>query len=110
MTTLYFRNLFGEIACWIFSCFLDEMVSIRGKINGILNEIKIVDMDTHAFIHTLATDSRNYILAKYPKELSNKATYTLLFATPIHWLFAGSSNDESTSINGFSLTGYFKTS
>ena len=93
-----------------FLAYLDEMVSIRGKINGMLNEIKIVDLDTHAFIHTLASDSRNYILAKYPKEIANKATFTLLFATPIHWLFAGSLNAESTDMNGFSLTGYLQTS
>ncbi len=78
------------------------MVSIRGKVNGELNNVKLQDQDCHAFIHTLPTDGRNYIVARYPKEIGTKSTFTLLFATPIHWLFAGS---NSNSLNGFSLTG-----
>jgi len=80
----------------------DEMVNVRGKINGQLNGHKIVDNDMHAFIHTLASDGRNYIVARYPAEIGADSTLTLLFATPIHWLFAGSS---ITTLNGFELTG-----
>ncbi len=80
---------------------IDEMVNVRGTINGQLNGKKILDSDMHAFIHTLASDGRNYIVARYPAEIGADSTLTLLFATPIHWLFAGSSE----IYNGFELTG-----
>lgn len=80
----------------------DEMVNARGKINGRVNDINLDDSDMHAFVHTLASDGRNYIVARLPKELGAESTLTILFASPIHWLFAGSS---TTIFNGFEMTG-----
>ena len=57
----------------------------------------------HAYVYTLPSDSRNYVaIGRLPAEVGNKATLLLPFATPIHWIFAGSS---SNALNGFSLTG-----
>ena len=44
----------------------------------------------------------NYVaIGRLPAEIGNKATLLLPFATPVHWIFAGSS---SNALNGFSLT------
>jgi hypothetical protein len=76
---------------------------LRGKVNGHVNNIKLDDQDVHAFVHTLSSDARNYVaIGRIPKEIGNKITLLLPFATPIHWVFAGSS---SNALNGFSLTG-----
>lgn len=54
-------------------------------------------------MQTLASDARNYVaIGQVPRQLGNKLTLLLPFATPIHWIFAGSS---SNALNGFSLTG-----
>ena len=45
----------------------------------------------------------NYVaIGRLPAEIGNKATLLLPFATPVHWIFAGSS---SNALNGFRLTG-----
>lgn len=82
---------------------LDESIILRGKVNGNLNNVKLDDQDVHAFVHTLSSDARNYVaIGRIPKEIGNKITLLLPFATPIHWIFAGSGSD---ALNGFSLTG-----
>lgn len=58
----------------------------------------------NAFVHTLATDARNYVtLGRVPTQLGNKMSLVLPFATPVHWLFAGDVNNNA--LNGFALTG-----
>lgn len=78
------------------------MVNVRGVISGELNNIQLPETDMHAFIHTHPSDGRNYIVARFP-QVGIESTLTLLFAQPIHWLFAGSASDST--MNGFMLTG-----
>ena len=77
------------------------MVNVRGVVSGELNSVPIPATDMHAFVHTLPTDGRNYIVARFPR-VGGEAALTLLFAQPIHWLFAGPAT-EST-LNGFMMT------
>lgn len=77
------------------------MVNVRGDLTGEINNVKI-ETDMHAFVYTLPSDGRNYIVTRYPKEIGSDSTLTLLFATSIHWLLAGS---ETQTLNGFGMTG-----
>lgn len=77
---------------------------IRGKVSGTLNGVPLDDQEMNAYVHTLATDARNYVtLGRIPLEVGNRATLVLPFATPVHWLFAG--DLANTALNGFALTG-----
>lgn len=82
----------------------DESIVIRGKVSGTLNGISLEDQEMNAYVHTLATDARNYVtLGRIPSEIGNRATLVLPFAIPVHWLFAG--DLTNTALNGFALTG-----
>lgn len=82
----------------------DDTIFLRGKLNGILNNLKLEDLDVNAFVQTQSSDARNYVaLRQIPKQIGNKITQILPFATPINWIFAGSSSNNA--LNGFSLTG-----
>ena len=87
------------------NCFRkDVSITVRGKLNGNLNGIKLADQEVHGYLHTLASDARNYIaIGRIPDEIGSKISYILPFVTPIHWLFAGDVNNNA--LNGFSLTG-----
>ena len=87
------------------NCFeKDESIVIRGKVSGTINGIVLEDQEMNAYVHTLATDARNYVtLGRIPIEIGNKATLLLPFATPVHWLFAGDVANQA--LNGFGLTG-----
>lgn len=77
---------------------------IRGKVSGTLNGVTLEDQEMNAYVHTLATDARNYVtLGRIPLEIGNRATLVLPFAIPVHWLFAG--DLANTALNGFALTG-----
>ena len=77
---------------------------IRGKVTGTLNGVALDEQEMNAYVHTLATDARNYVtLGRIPTQLGNKVTLVLPFATPVHWLFAGDLNNNA--LNGFGLTG-----
>lgn len=77
---------------------------IRGKVSGTLNGVQLEDQEMNAYVHTLATDARNYVtLGRIPLEIGNRATLVLPFAAPVHWLFAG--DMANTALNGFALTG-----
>ena len=58
----------------------------------------------HAYVHTLAEDPRNYVaIGPIPSEIGNKISQIISAVIPIHWLFAGDS--QNSSLNGFLLTG-----
>lgn len=77
---------------------------IRGKVSGTINGVPLEDQEMNAYVHTLATDARNYVtLGRIPLEIGNRATLVLPFASPVHWLFAG--DLSNTALNGFALTG-----
>ena len=74
--------------------------------SGYLNGINLGDQEVHAFVHTLATDARNYVaMGSIPDNIGPKIGLLLPFSIPIHWLFAG---ENSNTLNGFSLTGKLK--
>lgn len=69
-----------------------------------MNGIELEDQEIHAYVHTSATDARNYVaLGRISPSIGSKASLVLPFATPIHWLFAGDINNNA--LNGFALTG-----
>ncbi len=77
---------------------------MRGKLTGKINGIDLGDQEIHGYLHTFASDARNFIaLGRIPEELGKRATFLLTIFTPIHWLFAGDTNNNA--LNGFSLTG-----
>jgi hypothetical protein len=81
-----------------------QAVTFRGTLNGNLNGVKLENLDVHVYVHTLASDARNYIaIGNVPQELGNRVSLLLPFATPFHWLFAGDTNNNA--LNGFSLSG-----
>ena len=58
----------------------------------------------HGYLHTFASDARNYIaIGRVPDEIGKRITFLLPLVTPIHWLFSGDTNNNA--LNGFSLTG-----
>ena len=58
----------------------------------------------HGYLHTFASDARNYIaIGRISDELGKRFAFLLPLVTPIHWLFAGDTNNNA--LNGFSLTG-----
>jgi nidogen (entactin) len=82
----------------------DDSIVIRGKVTGSLNGVSLEDQEIHAYVHTLATDARNYVaLGRIPATIGSRASLLLPFASPIHWLFAGDINNNA--LNGFTLTG-----
>ena len=72
--------------------------------SGTINGISLGDQEMHGYLHTFASDARNYIaIGRIPDELGKRVTFLLPLVTPIHWLFAGDTNNNA--LNGFSLTG-----
>jgi hypothetical protein len=73
-------------------------------LSGTINGINLGDQEMRGYLHTFASDARNYIaIGRIPDELGKRVTFLLPLVTPIHWLFAGDTNNNA--LNGFSLTG-----
>ncbi len=79
-------------------------IIVRGKLKGKINDVDLVDQDLHGYVHTLAEDTRNYVaFGPLPVEIGSRASLLATLVTPIHWLFAG--DTQNNALNGFELTG-----
>jgi hypothetical protein len=90
------------------------MVVLTGKINGIVNDEELIDVEFFSSVLTRADDNRNHAGVRFvPIKLASSFQSLMSLVTPINWLFAGphksaivSSNEQSkTVVNGFTLTG-----